>query len=89
MPFFQALAKWANLYLQMKINQNKSKEYLNSYARYSSLAIQMGVIITGGVFGGYLIDNQIKWKFPLFTIILSLFSVALAIYLAIKDLTKK
>lgn len=68
---------------------NKSKESLNSYARYSSLVVQMGVIIGGGVFGGYLIDNEIKWGFPLFTVIFSFLSVAIAIYVAIKDLTKK
>ncbi|GAB4454742.1 MAG: hypothetical protein Fur0028_10090 [Bacteroidales bacterium] len=72
----------------MKINK-KSKDYLNSYARYSSLAMQMGLIIAGGIIGGYLIDNQINWKFPLFTVMFSFLSVALAIYIAIKDLTKK
>lgn len=71
----------------MKIK--KSKEYLNSYARYSSLAIQMGVIIAGGILGGYLIDDEIKWKFPLFTVFFSFISVAFAIYIAIKNLTKK
>lgn len=71
----------------MKINNRK--DYLNNYARYSSLAIQMGVVIAGGIFGGYLIDEQIKWKFPLFTVLLSFLSVSLAIYIAIKDLTKK
>ncbi len=81
-------AKWENLHLQMKINK-KSKDYLNSYARYSSLAMQMGLIIAGGIIGGYLIDNQINWKFPLFTVMFSFLSVALAIYIAIKDLTKK
>jgi F0F1-type ATP synthase assembly protein I len=73
----------------MKINNKNSKDFLNSYARYSSLALQMGVVITGGILGGYFIDDYIKLKFPLFTVFFSLMSVALAIYLAIKDLTKK
>jgi len=73
----------------MKINEKKSKDYLNSYAKYSSLAIQMGVIIAGGVIGGYYIDKSLMWNFPVFTLVLSFFSVATAIYIAVKDLLKK
>jgi len=48
----------------------------------------MIVIIVAGVFGGWKIDCWTGMKFPLFTVLLSLFSVALAIYLAVKDLIK-
>jgi len=51
----------------------------------------MVVIIAGGVFGGYKLDQYLGWKFPLFTVVLSMFAVAIAIYLAVKDFirTKK
>jgi F0F1-type ATP synthase assembly protein I len=62
---------------------------LNDYARYSSIALQMLVIIVLGVGGGYLLDKWIGWKFPVFTVLLSIVSVAAAIYLVIKDLLKK
>lgn len=71
----------------MKIN--KPKKDLNAYVKYSSLAIQMGVIIAGGTFGGVQLDKLTGWEFPVFTLILSLGSVALAIYFAIKDFIKK
>jgi len=62
---------------------------LNDYARYSSIALQMLVIIVLGVVGGYLLDKWIGWKFPVFTVLLSILSVAAAIYVVIKDLLKK
>jgi len=64
------------------------KQY-NAYLRYSNLAIQMIVIIGGGTYGGFRLDKYLGWKFPVFTIVLSLLSVAVAIWFAIKDLLKK
>ncbi len=49
----------------------------------------MGIIITAGVFGGKYADEYFGFKFPVLTVVLSLFSVALAIYIVIKDLIKK
>ncbi len=68
---------------------NKPKKDLNAYVKYSSLAIQMGLIIAAGTFGGWKLDELTEWRFPLFTLILSVGSVALAIYLAVKDFIKK
>lgn len=61
---------------------------LNDYAKYSSLAIQMGVIIGGGCYGGYKLDEYFKNETPVFTIILSLVSIAIAMYLILKDFIK-
>ncbi len=66
----------------MKDKPNKNP--LESYARYSSLAVQMLVIIFIGVFGGYKLDSLLHTK-PLFILILSLLAVAAAIYHSIKD----
>lgn len=73
----------------MKINNKKSKNYLKNYAKYSNLAFQMAIIIAGGVIGGYYIDKSLVWDFPIFTLLLSFFSVAAAIYIAVKDLLRK
>jgi F0F1-type ATP synthase assembly protein I len=48
----------------------------------------MMVIILLGVFGGYKLDKWLHTK-PVFTIILSLASVALAIYSVTRDLLNK
>ena len=66
----------------------ETKKSLQGYARYSSMAFQMFGIIGIGVFGGYKLDQWLAFKFPVFTLIFSLLSVAGAIYLVIKDLLK-
>ena len=68
--------------------RNKKKKLLNSYARYSSIAMQMLVIILLGIWGGVKLDEWIDFQFPLFTVLFSFISVGLAIYVVIKDLIK-
>lgn len=60
-----------------------------SYVRYASMGTQMLVIIGLGVFGGYYLDQWLALKFPVFTIVFSLLSIAAALYLSIKDFLKK
>ena len=67
----------------------QKKNNLNSYAKYSSIAMQMLVIILLGVFGGVKIDEWLALSIPIFTVVLSLLSVVLAIYTVTKDLIKK
>jgi hypothetical protein len=73
----------------IKKDLKDEKEALKSYGRYSSLAFQMGFIIVLGTFGGHYLDVWIAWEFPVFTVVLSILSVFLAIYFAIKDLLNK
>ena len=61
---------------------------LNAYAKYSSLGIQMAVIIGGGCYGGYKLDEYYKNTNSVFTIIFSLLSIGLAMYVVIKDVIK-
>ncbi|MGM0611877.1 MAG: AtpZ/AtpI family protein [Bacteroidota bacterium] len=73
----------------MKDNQNKEKKTkLYNYARYSGIAFQMMIVIVAGVWGGVELDNLLNIEFPVITIVLSLLSVGVAIYIAIKDLIK-
>ncbi|MEZ5149445.1 MAG: AtpZ/AtpI family protein [Bacteroidales bacterium] len=68
---------------------DKKKKYLDNYARYSSIALQMMVIIFLGIWGGIKLDDWIVTGFPLFTVLMALLSVSAAIYIVIKDLLKK
>ena len=70
------------------MSPDPKKQALNAYARYSSMALQMLVIILLGVFAGFKLDHWINVK-PLFTIIFSLGSVVLAIYVVTRDLLKR
>ncbi|MCK9421954.1 MAG: AtpZ/AtpI family protein [Bacteroidales bacterium] len=67
---------------------NDPRKSLNQYARYSSMAIQMLVIILAGVFGGYKIDQWLHTK-PIFTVVLSIVAVFMSIYFVTRDLLKK
>jgi hypothetical protein len=48
----------------------------------------MLAIILIGVFGGVKLDQWLQLKVPVFTIVLSIASVILAIYYAVKDLLR-
>jgi len=72
----------------MDLSPEKKKKSLDSYTRYSSIAFQMLIIILIGVFGGIKLDEWLKLTVPVFTIILSILSVILAIYTVTKDLLK-
>ena len=68
---------------------NKSNEPVNSYARYTGIAIQMVAIIVVTTLAGVKLDSRRASDTPVFTIILSLLGVFAAIYTAIKDFIKK
>ena len=74
----------------MEKPQKPKKQPLTDYGKYAGMALQMGVIIALGVWGGIKLDEKFPLtKFPLFTITLSLLSVFGSIYFVIKDLLKK
>jgi len=74
----------------MENQQNpNARKPLNDYARYSGMAVQMIAIILIGVFGGIKLDEVLSLKFPVFTLVLTLLSVFLSIFFAIRDFLKK
>ena len=66
----------------------KSNNTLKGYSRFSGIVIQMGVIIGLGSWGGSQLDEKFNSETPIYTIILSLSSVGLALYLIIKEVIK-
>ncbi|MDR2011146.1 MAG: AtpZ/AtpI family protein [Bacteroidales bacterium] len=70
---------------EKKVNFEKGKSTLNKFIRYSTLAFEMGAIIGIGTYAGYWIDKKFSFETPVFTIILSLFSVFSSLYLVIKQ----
>ncbi len=72
-----------------KKSQSPDDNPLRTYARYSSLAFQMLAIILIGVWGGRSLDKWLELKIPVFTMVLSVVSVSLSIYYAVKDFIRK
>lgn len=70
------------------MSEKEPQKQLNAYAKYSGLGLQMALIIGGGCYGGYKLDEYFKTEKPIFTIILSLVSIALAMYVVLKDFIK-
>lgn len=68
-------------YNKKKVNQ------LNAYARFSAIGFQMIAIIGLGVFAGVKLDENYPNKYKLFTIILSLLAIAMALYSVIRQVT--
>ena len=66
--------------------QQKKDNPLLFYAKYSALAIQMGVIIVAGAFGGKEIDKHVSWEFPVFTMVLTILGVAVAVLYGMREL---
>ncbi|MGB5820138.1 MAG: AtpZ/AtpI family protein [Saonia sp.] len=65
----------------------RKKNQLNSYAKFSGIAIQMIVIIGLGSYGGVQLDEIYPNKYHMFTLICSLGSVAIAMYMVIKQVS--
>lgn len=53
------------------------------------MGFQMAAIIFVLTYAGIKLDEHFKLSFPVFTIVLALLSVVLAIYFVVKDLLKK
>ncbi len=60
----------------------------NQFLKYSNMAIQMGISIGLGAWGGHKLDVYYKNQKPIFTAILSLVGIAAALYLVLKDFIK-
>lgn len=67
-------------------NQKGKNSLLNSYARLSGIAFQMFGIIASGTFAGIKLDDYLKNKNNLFTIILSLLAVLLSIVYVVRSI---
>ena len=74
---------------QKEDQKTKKREYLNQYVKYSTVGFQMIAIIAGGALLGDWLDEKYNDSGRLYTIVFSLLSIFLALYLALKELLKK
>jgi len=77
---------------QQESNDKKDKQSsdtgdrMRDYAKYSGMAIQMGLIILIGALIGKKLDAYFQLERPYLTVVFSLLSISAALYLVLKDL---
>ncbi len=69
--------------------KNQKKPPLSGYAKYSALGFQMLVIIGGGAWLGKYLDEQSEREFPLYTVVITLLAVFIALYLTLREFIGK
>jgi F0F1-type ATP synthase assembly protein I len=68
------------------IEKEKSKKKLpESLIKYSGMSTKIALAILAGVYSGKYLDERWELETPIFTLILSMFGLALALYIIIKD----
>lgn len=68
--------------------EDKPQKQFNNYAKFASLAIQMGVIIGGSVWLGVFLDGKYNHGGKAWTVSLALFGVAASLYQVMKEVIK-
>jgi len=76
------------LHQNMEKKNNNTTDGIKSYAKFSGIVIEMGAIIGGGAWLGHRIDQNAAREIPVFTIILSLLAIGLALYLVIRQVNQ-
>ena len=66
----------------------RKKKNQHSFIIYSQLAFQMLVVIAGGIFIGFKIDQIYPNPYSLFTLLFSMISITISIYYIISQVTK-
>lgn len=74
--------------MKKRKNNNPKNSDIQYLARFSGLAFEMLGIIFLGTWGGNKIDKHLAHEFPLWTIILSLVSIFISLYLVFTELKK-
>lgn len=67
----------------------KKQPTTNNYLKYSGMVFQMLTIIFLGVFAGRKLDERLQSKKPIYTAIMAMLSIFIAIYFVVRDVMKK
>lgn len=68
----------------MDPNYKEPKKKFDDFIRYSNLAFEMVAIMGAGTFSGWLVDNWLETKFPIFLLVFMVLSVVGSIFYAIR-----
>ncbi|MBK9175307.1 MAG: AtpZ/AtpI family protein [Flavobacteriales bacterium] len=63
----------------------KARKGYDNYLRYTGLGFTMLGIVLAFTFGGWWLDKQVRWPFPVFTLVLSLLGITGAMLYLFKE----
>ena len=69
----------------MTKEKNYKKKLPESLIKYSGMSTKIALAILAGVYGGKYLDEYWGLETPIFTLILSMLGLALAMYIIIKE----
>lgn len=72
----------------MEEPKKKEDNPLRKYVRFSTVALQMGIVIAAGALGGRWIDQKQGDEFPLWTLILTLIAIFGSLFQVIREVIK-
>lgn len=69
----------------MSTEKKSRKKLPESLVKYSGMSTKIALAILAGVYGGKYLDEYWQLETPIFTLILSMLGLALAMYIIIKE----
>lgn len=69
----------------MSKEKNYKKKLPESLIKYSGMSTKIALAILAGVYGGKYLDEYWGLETPVFTLVLSMLGLALAMYIIIKE----
>jgi hypothetical protein len=67
---------------------NGSNKKVNTYLKFTSIGLQMAILVTAAAFGGRWLDEKQGNETPIWTIVLILFSIFASLYQIIREVIK-
>lgn len=72
----------------MEQDDNNKQDRLKNYLKFTTLAIQMGILITAAALGGDWLDENQKNEFPVWTLVLTLVAIFASLFQVIREVSK-
>lgn len=68
--------------------EEDSKKKVNTYLKFTSIGLQMAILVTAAAFGGRWLDEKQGNETPIWTLVLILLSIFASLYQIIREVIK-
>lgn len=69
-------------------NKEDGKRRIKNYIKFSSIALQMGIVIAAAALGGDWLDQKQENDFPVWTLVLTLIAIFGSLFQIIREVLK-